>query len=104
MDSSEHHSKKVSIQRRDEKAKDQHDRIKAEEVEIHVAEDQTHDHQSSPHSGKFHFRTTGCLGTLLGLVALSLFFVVVLPIGIVGLLTVAGYFGWKYRHLFKTPR
>lgn len=106
MNSSEHHSHEKGVQRRRQNnAESNREHVRAEEVEIHVKEGQdSHQKQSPPPHYRFQLRTGGCLGTLVGFIVLSFLLVIFLPIGIIAILGLAGYLGWKYRHFLRRHR
>lgn len=96
-------NRKITIHQTGKEEKGSSDHVKAEEVNIHV-KGQGQEQRYQPFNRSFQFRTTGCMGTLLGLVAAVLMFVVFLPLGIAALTGAAAYLGWKFRHLLWRSR
>lgn len=80
------------------------ERVEAEEVEIHVEGEESRHQQKPPFNRQFQLRTNGCLTSLIGMVVIVVLFVIFLPLGMIILLGIAGYLGWKYRHLIKRAR
>jgi hypothetical protein len=92
-------SQKVTIYHRDQQERNSSEHVKAEEVKIDVEGEQQQ--QPPPFSRSFRVRSTGCIGTLAGLVAGSLLFLVFLPLGLIALSAAGIYLGWKFRHLLR---
>lgn len=91
-------SKKGEITRIEYREKQSGDRERIEEEEIRI-DAPASENAEEPFQGQrnFHFQTTGCIGTLVGLVITAFLFFVFLPLGIVVLLGVLGYYAWKVR-------
>lgn len=79
-----------------EKHSGNQDKIEEEEIRIDVPGSEDAEEPFRGHRN-FHFQTTGCIGTLVGVVITVFLFFVFLPLGIVVLLGVFGYYAWKLR-------
>lgn len=79
-----------------EKHRNNQEKIEEEEIEIGAP---ASDESEEPFQGhrNIHFQTTGCIGALVALVITAFLFFVFLPLGIVVLLGVFGYYAWKSR-------
>ncbi len=74
--------------------------VKAEEIRIDDQESHQDTHHFGPGKGKrIQFQTVGCLGAILSLVVVIVLFTVLLPVGILALILVTGYFSWKMRKM-----
>lgn len=90
---------KVTVYHKDQREQKSSDHVKAEEVKIDVEGEQQQ--QPPPFNRSFQVRSTGCIGTLIGLVVGALLFVVFLPLGLIALSAAGIYLGWKFRHLLR---
>ncbi len=68
--------------------------VEAEDVDGNAAEDPF---KQFNHGRNFQFRLSGCLGGLIALVIAAVLFFVFLPLGIVLIIGVMGYYSWKLR-------